>query len=97
MISHLSALPESVSSAYIADLTPPGLAIDNFSANEELRVSAYVQAASWLIKKGDILIAFYDPQRGDGGTGGTHETLERARKESKLRDHRKLRITTIEP
>ena len=97
MIEHISTLPASVPNAYIADLIPPGLAIDDFAADEELRVSAYVRAASWLVKKSDILIAFHDPQRGDGGTGGTHETLERARRESQSRDQKKLRITTIGP
>ena len=97
MLSHLSAIPASVPKAFIADLTPPGLALDDFSNDKEKRLSAYVQAASWLIDKSDILIAFHDPQRGDGRTGGTRETLQRARTESTLRHQRKLRIEVIEP
>ncbi len=97
MSAHISALSESVANAYVADLTPPGLSFDDFATDDRLRVSAYDRAASWLVEKSEIIIAYHDPQRGAGGKGGTRETLEKARKEAELRDHSKLRVTAIGP
>jgi len=96
MAAHISALSESVANACIADLTTPGLSFDDFASDDGLRVSAYDRAASWLVEKSEIIIAYNDPRRGDGGKGGTRETLEKARKEAALRDHSKLRVIAIE-
>jgi hypothetical protein len=67
------------------------------ATDDRLRVSAYVRAASWLVEKSEIIIAYHDPQRGEGGKGGTRETLEKARKEAESRGHSKLRVIAIGP
>lgn len=97
MSAHISALSESVANAYIADMTTPGLSFNDFASDDGLRVNAYDRAASWLVEKSEIIIAYNDPRRGDGGKGGTRETLEKAqKKEAELRDHSKLRVIPIE-
>ena len=97
MSAHISALSESVANAYIADMTTPGLSFNDFASDDGLRVNAYDRAASWLVEKSEIIIAYNDPRRGDGGKGGTRETLEKAQKKvAELRDHSKLRVIPIE-
>lgn len=37
---------------------------------------AFQYAARWIVQHAQLLIAVYDPQRGQGGPGGTFETLQ---------------------
>jgi hypothetical protein len=82
---HLAMVAKTTRSEknFVADLTPPGLAVDDFQNDEEQRTLAYRRAGAWLAEKSDVLIAYHDPKR-SSGPGGTRETLQWAQNRTSI-------------